>query len=212
MGRFADDLSKKVGAPVKFVDLTQAHAPDNPSHGQTSQSMLGDLREDAAVRDKVAAGDVVVIHTGLNDLDAGSLDAYKAGTCGGSDGADCFRPLAGQWRTNFDAILTEIDKLRDGRPTAIRLVTAEQLFISDPELIAEFGADFGHTTGKLIIDELDSAICAAAEAHHAICIDVRPLLNGPTMDQPSAGENAPETHQAIADQLVASGLAELSIP
>jgi hypothetical protein len=51
-------------------------------------------------------------------------------------------------------------------------------------------------------------MCGAAQAHDAVCVDVRPIVNGPSLDQPG-DENAPEVMQAIADALLAAGLPEL---
>jgi hypothetical protein len=211
MGRFADGLGALTGSGVQFVDRTQAVSGRHARRGQTSGSLLHDLRGDRELRRDVAGGDVIAIHTGLNDVDDGALDAFVAGTCGGVDGLECVRVLGQAWRANFDAILTEIEGLRAGRPTAIRLVAAEEVFISDPDVVAQYGLAFGRTTGTAIIDQLDSAMCDAAAVHHAVCVDVRSLLNGPSMDQPADGENSPETHQAIADLLLSHGLGELSI-
>ena len=193
MGRYADDLQTVTGTSVNFVDLTHSVVPGT-GRGVTSESMLADLQETADVREKVEAADVIVIHAGLNDLQYnGLLEELEAGTCG-ADGADCIRRQGQDWRQSFDAILVEIEQLRQGRPTAVRLVTAQNVF--------------GHTSGKPITDELANAMCDAAAQHAVLCIDARPILNGPTLDRP-VDENAPESHQALADALVASGLDEL---
>jgi hypothetical protein len=75
-----------------------------------------------------------------------------AGTCGGADKLDCFRAVATTLRTAYDAMLTEIDGLRVGRPTAVRMVTGSNEFLTDAELIGLLGADFGKTRAGL--DEL----------------------------------------------------------
>jgi hypothetical protein len=51
-------------------------------------------------------------------------------------------------------------------------------------------------------------MCGAAAAHRAACGDVRPIINGPTMDVPG-DENSPETMAAITQALIATGLPEL---
>ncbi len=51
-------------------------------------------------------------------------------------------------------------------------------------------------------------MCGAAAAHGAARVDVRPIINGPTMDKPG-DEEADSTMQATADALVATGLPEL---
>lgn len=51
-------------------------------------------------------------------------------------------------------------------------------------------------------------MCNAAAAHEAVCVDPRPVLWGPNLDQPVSGDSQ-EPMQAIADALAATGLAEL---
>ena len=51
------------------------------------------------------------------------------------------------------------------------------------------------------------AISTAAVLICAV-LDVRPILNGPNLDEPT-DENSPENMQAIADALVETGLPEL---
>jgi len=207
--RYADGLEQVTGLPVRFVDLTQSLVP-HTNRGETPESLLHDLLTNKQVQRSVAEADVIMIATGPNDLDDGSLDAYLAGTCGGPDNADCFRALQATWRASFDAILQQIHAIRQGRPAAIRLVAADNFFISDPFLIDQFGMRFGRTTGAMIMQELATATCQAADAYGAVCIDARKIINGPGMNKP-ADENSDASHQAVADALVASGLAELGL-
>ena len=77
-------------------------------------------------------------------------------------------------------------------------------------MAAELGLDedFAATAFALNFELLTEAVCETAEAHDARCVDVRPILNGPNLDQPT-DENSPENMQAIADALVGTGLPEL---
>jgi hypothetical protein len=102
------------------------------------------------------------------------------------------------WSENFDAILSEIDGLRDGEPTAVRLVNAASLFASPPPPSDVVGSGLW-----LEYELLTAAICEAAAAHDAVCVDVRPLFT-------SLEENTPASMQAVADALVATGLSELN--
>jgi hypothetical protein len=202
MGLYADRLTR-AGKRVIFVDLTQAAVPST-GEGQTPASLLADLQRSAPVRQRIATADIIVVHTGLNDLEGPELGAHMSSQCGGSDNADCMRRLGARWQKTFEGMLREIRTLRAGRATAIRLVTAENNFLTDPA----FGAEFGRSTGKVVVEQLARAMCAAASSGGAKCVDIRVLLNGPSVDRP-ADENAPETHQAVADALFRSGLAEL---
>jgi hypothetical protein len=201
-GLYADGLEGLTGQPVEFVDLTGDRTTD-------STALLDSLRTDDQIRAAVADADVVLIATGPNE---GSIttEPLAAGTCGGADNLDCVRALGERWATNFDASLDEIEELRDGTPTAIRLVNAANIFTSEPSIATDLGLeeDFASDAFALNFELLTQAVCDAAEAHDAQCVDVRPILNGPDLDQPT-DENSPENMQAIADALVETGLAEL---
>ncbi len=203
VGRYADKLNQRSGHRVVLTNLTV--------NGGTSGTTLASLRHDRGVRTAIAGADIIVIETGVNDLDErGTLDAVAAGTCGGRDGAQCLRAVARGWRTNFEAIAEEIDHLRRGKPTALRLVTSQNVFLSDPGIITEYGlpADFAMTGGKFLTEELRDAICHTARRHHGRCVDVGLLFNGPRGDMPR-DENTEQSHEQVARALMKTGLAEL---
>lgn len=199
---YVEGLKEELGREVELVDLV--------TNGGTSASLLESLRGDESYRDPVTQADVVMISTGANDMEPAG-QSWKAGTCGGADGLDCFRALGAEWQANFDQMLDEIDELRAGEPTAVRLVTNSNEFLSDPGLIDYFGADFALTGGATITALHHDALCAAAAEHDDVCVDLRPVLNGPTLDQPQ-DVNTQHAMQAVADALVASGLQELDAP
>ena len=64
--------------------------------------------------------------------------------------------------------------------------------------------DFATTGGTLIFDLLAGAMCDAAATHEAVCIDERPLIE--------FSEDSPESMQAVADALAATGLADSTSP
>jgi hypothetical protein len=187
---------------MAFHDLTGDRTDD-------STLLLESLRTDDEIRAAIADADIVLIATGPNE--AGSTTESMAdGTCGGSDNLDCVRAMGERWATNFDAALNEIEQLRAGKPTAIRLVNAANLFTSLPSLDDDLGLEEEYATRAfaLMFQLLTDAICEAAQSHGGQCVDVRPILNGPNLDQPT-DENSPESMQAIADALVETGLPEL---
>jgi hypothetical protein len=136
------------------------------------------------------------------------VEPIRAGTCGGADDADCIRALGERWRANFGAILDEIAVLRAGQPTAIRLVNGTNPFVSYPEMLEGMPEGFATGNGALTVQLLTDAMCGAAEAHDAVCVDVRPLLNGPSMLEP-AQEESPEAIRTVADALIATGIDEI---
>ena len=196
---YVSGLEAATGRTIEFVDLI--------TNGGTSKSLADDMAASSRVRDAIARADIIVISTGANDLESAG-QAWTSGTCGGSDGLDCFRAVADGWHTNFDAMLTTIDELRGDRPTAVRLVTNSNEFLADKDLIDYFGADFGLREGAAITAMHHDALCKVASAHGRACVDLRPVLNGPTFDKPQ-DVNTQEAMQAVADALVASGVAEL---
>ena len=50
----------------------------------------------------------------------------------------------------------------------VALVTSQNVFLSDPGIITEYGlpAAFAMTGGKLLTEELRDAICHTARRHH----------------------------------------------
>ena len=155
------------------------------------------------------SADIILIATGPNETGM-AYEPSLAGTCGGEDQADCIRKLGDFWKDDFNAILTEIETLRAGKPTAIRLVDAANPFVSVPDMTVGLPEGFATGNGALIFQQLYDAMCAAATKHGAVCVDVRPLLNGPTMDQP-VDENSAASMHAVADALIATRLPELGI-
>ena len=165
-----------------------------------SASLLGSLQTNEETRTAVADADVILISTGPNEI-GDAVEAVKTGTCGGTDGFDCIRALGETWSTNFEQILTEIETLREGNPTAVRLVNVANPFVLYPEMNEGLPPDFATTGGTLMFDLLTAAMCDAAAAHEALCIDARPLIQ--------VSEDSPESMQAVADALAATGLPEL---
>ncbi|HLC05834.1 MAG TPA: SGNH/GDSL hydrolase family protein [Anaerolineales bacterium] len=195
---YADALIATTDHRIDFVNLT--------TNGGTSQSLLESFQTSQKTREAVISADIIVISTGANDLEP-AFDRYANGTCGGADQLDCFRKVAEGWRISFDGILTEIEALRQGKPTAIRLVTNSNEALSDPGLIDLFGPEFGLGGGAVITALHHDVLCEVAAKHGATCVDLRPVLNGPSFDKPQ-DVNTQEAMQAVADALVASGLDE----
>jgi lysophospholipase L1-like esterase len=187
-----------VEAPTEFTNLTE--------NGGTSESLLAEIREYAPYRDAIAAADVIVISIGANDLEP-ALASYGADTCGPPKGLGCFREVADDWGRNMDAILTEVDELRGGRPTAIRVLT--QANEADSDLSFMFGESFLTDQLPQVMEWQNQEFCRAATRHHDQCVDLRPVLNGSNLTVP-VDVNTQEAMQTVADTLFANGLAELA--
>ena len=196
---YADGLATTTDHRIDFVNAT--------TNGGTSQSLLKSIQTSEKMRDAVKSADIIVISTGGNDLED-AFGLFVAGNCSGADNFDCFRKVGEVWRTSFDGILTEINTLRAGKPTAIRLVTNSNEALSDPGLIEIFGPKDSSGGGAFITDLHHEILCEVAAKHGATCVDLRPVLNGPNFDEPQDG-NTQEAMQGVADALLASGLDEL---
>ena len=196
---YADGLATTTDHRIDFVNLT--------TNGGTPQSLLKSIQTSEQMRDAVKSADIIVISTGANDLED-AFGLFAAGSCGGADHFDCFRKVGEVWRTSFDGILTEINTLRAGKPTAIRLATNSNEALSDPGLIEIFGLKDSSGGGAFITDLHHEILCEVAAKHEAKCVDLRPVLNGPNFDEPQ-DVNTQEAMQAVADALLASGLDEL---
>lgn len=197
----AEGLEAELGAPVGFVNRT--------TNGGTSADLLADFRSNESVRDDIGEAELIVVSTGANDLEP-AFEAYGRGECGGADELDCFRAVAEEWRVNFDGMLAEIEELRAGKPTAVRILTNANEFLADPMLLRAFGPEFGVGGGAAITAMHHDALCAAAAAHGATCIDLRPVLNGPDFSTPQ-NVNTHDAMQRVADAVIAAGLVELDV-
>ena len=73
---YADGLEATTAHHIEFVNLT--------TNGGTSQSLLASILTSPQTRQEVAAADIIVISTGMNDLEPASK-LYVDGHCGGVD-------------------------------------------------------------------------------------------------------------------------------
>lgn len=198
----AEALSELLGKPVTFQNLAGDNQPyfETPGGGG-STGLRKALQTDEYFRERVAAADIIVISTGPNDF--GRIGkAIENGTCGGADDTACVAELDRRWHRDFDAILSEIEELRTGQPTAIRLVSVPNEF-NDPS--------FSPATRRgweASFEALAQAMCDNAKKHDVVCIDTRPVLNGPDFEQPP-DVDAQESMDAVAELLTQTGIPEL---
>jgi len=197
----AEGLEQMLGRPITLKELAGQAQPYFDSLGGGAASLLEAIEADEAFRDEVGTRDIIVIATGPNEIEQ-AFEKIQDGTCGGKDDMACVDELRRTWERDFDAILDEIETLRDGRPTAIRVVNAANAFI-DPSSSRETARGFA-----AVFEALTQVLCDDAEAHGAVCVDVRPVLNGPDLDQP-VNDSSQESMDAVAQLLVQTGVPEL---
>ena len=175
------DYKSSSGVDVTLTDLTE--------NGGNSASLVDDLKNKPAYRDAIAGADIVAFNQGVNDLDK-TLDPAE---------------LTDMWTTNLDGMLDVVDELRNGQPTAVRMVGVSNEYLFEVGLQGAVG-----TSGPLIFEAFNKVSCSVAADHGGQCVDLRPVLNGPDGAQP-ADVNTQESMNAVSAAIAAVGLAELPV-
>ncbi len=216
--QYAAELEARAGRPV-----TVANRSRDDSAGLTE--IKQQVTEDEALRDEIAAADVVLVSVGFNN----ALPSSGILACSGSSGAgaagyidwalsegtpECVQAGVDWFARDYDAIFSTITDLLKGKPT---LVAA--LNVHDGNL---GGADFARADvpqeakdrfEHWIVDAYDrwnAMLCAQAKSHGVACVDLYHAFNGPAGDQPSGANTVDGAHPSQAgNDLVADLLAKL---
>jgi len=200
MQLFGTQLQAKLTQPVEVTAFAQGDS--------TSARVLTDLRDDPGVRAAVAKADIVVISVGSNDVDPFGM--FPKGTCApGQAKTSCLKAYAPALTRNFEALLTELDKLTQSDPPAVRVTSVDNPFIGMPDAPTP---RFGHDFFTQVAEAETEAIFAVARKHGARGIDYLHVFSGPRgLDDP--GKYLAEDHahpgdlgiQTIADLLTDMG-------
>ena len=175
------DYESSVGINVALTDLTE--------NGGDSASLVAELKNDPEYRDAIAGADIVIFNMGLNDLEKSVQPAE----------------LTDMWTANLDEMVDVVDELRDGKPTAVRMVGVSNEYLTDAGLQGAVGK-----SGPVIMGAFNKVSCTVAVDHHGKCVDLRPILNGPAGKQP-ADPNSQKSMDAVSAAIVAVGLDELGV-
>jgi lysophospholipase L1-like esterase len=185
--------------------------------GIESKQLLQAVRTDEAMRTALAGADIVVVSSGHNDTPWNVADDPCDGpkmfeqSDWNSYTPECSSAAAAQYRPLLDGVLDEIATLREGKPTAVRVLTFYNDLVGLPDFLP------GNETASVnVIDAFDTVICGAAAAHEAVCVDVYHAFNGADGRQP-AGDLLEDDythpnqtgHQKMAELLFAAGMAPL---
>jgi lysophospholipase L1-like esterase len=181
--------------------------------GATTTSMLPSLGGHGTVAVELAHADVISVTIGANDLEAARAD-YADHRCGGSDDLRCFTPAVAAMKAGLDADLTAITRLTAGAGHPVQVLVNDywNVFEDGQVALRLYGAAFAQDSGAMT-REANTAICTAAAAHGAICVDTYAPFKGSegTKDPTSllaADGNHPDAagHAAIARAMLACGL------
>lgn len=210
-------VQNTTGYPVIVQNLSQ--------DSLTAARMALELPQSSGQTHAVASAEVVLLDIGFNDTPWNSLDDTCDGDHGFFDGnphgswtallGPCLQTELRRYHANLDKILTEIDSLRAGRPTAVLLTTQY--------------SDFGGPPGNICCPPIATRVaakvkvafnkveCQVATAHHASCVDLLHPFNGPhgttwpgDLISPDGTHPSAAGHQKIAELLEASGIAPLT--
>jgi lysophospholipase L1-like esterase len=161
------------------------HEIETNSWGSTPGSAPRSNPKGLAPRAAIAGANLITITIGNNDL------PWLAATdvCHQRYDAACRGRILAEYGSHLDGALTQINKLRAGKPTAVRVTTiyndviqggytAVTTFYKPPVLRQALGAI------RTLIEALNAKICQLAAQHHAKCVDDYHAFNGPHGNRP----------------------------
>ena len=202
---FGDDVGQHTGRPN--------HTDNYAQGGLDTAGLLAQLKE-PVVAEGVAHADLVTVTIGANDFATAQSD-YFAGTCGGSDGLDCFRATLPSLRANLTAVLDRIRTLAAGHPVGVRVTNYWNVF-EDGEVAQQRHGDAFVRDSDQLTQEANAVICDAAALAGAVCIDVDTAFKraspggDPTSLLAPDGDHPNQAgHELIATTVAAAGYAPL---
>ena len=162
--------SAALGRPVSVTNLAT-------NDGLGSGTLLERVTTDQVHRDAIAGADIITLQIGRNDWFDG---------CYAPNLESCLTAGEQKVAGNLDAILTEIDTLRAGKPTAVRVLDYYNAEAGDPNLPGDWTFDdtpeataaFMAAYDPLLM-RFDDTICRVATEHDAVCVDLMAAFNGP---------------------------------
>lgn len=217
--QLAAAMADELKAAVEVENL--AWAATNPTAAEVAD-ILDLVRTDPSVGESVAAADAVVVTVGQNDLAYNRLDD----PCG--VGAEypriewegvthsCVDAATAEYESDLDALLTEIESLRAGKPTMLRVTTVYNSAIGDL-VDPTWNSPAAVEPTTYAVEQMVGVQCDVAREHGGACADAFHLLNGksgaesaqPFLNPADATHLAQRGQDAFAEALIAEGMAPL---
>ncbi len=204
-------LAEETGRAVEVANLSTHDGVNTPQ-------LLERVQGNPQLRASIAGADVVVVSTGHNDT-PWIVEGDDA--CDGAPGEDvdwsrydeaCAAEVAAAFGDVLDGLLVEVAELRDGAPTAVRVITFYNDWIGYEDATPE-----ATVPSTQVLDAFSSTICEVAAARDAVCADTYHAFNGPDGSQAAGTLLADDYthpsgagHVRIAEVLLATGTAPLS--
>jgi lysophospholipase L1-like esterase len=206
---WADRVSEDAKRPVEVSNHAVA--------GAEAAEVLDQVKGDGATRAALKGADLVVVAVGVNDTPWNRRDdpcdaaAEYPVIEWGRITERCISRVADEYETTLDAILDELDTLRAGKPTTLRLTNAYNAVIGN-RVDPSWDSPAAVAPSRAATDLFDKAQCRLAEHHGGVCIDVHRAFNGADGSKPAGRFLAsdythpgPQGHEAIAQLLLDAG-------
>lgn len=217
----ADAMSTQLNADVHLRNFAWELA--NP-HPAAMKDLVDFARTDDNARRALAQADAVLVLASQNDLAYNRYDDpcevapeyprinWRRLT------RRCMDRSLDIYERRLDALLSEIDTLRDGRPTMLRYVSAINTTLGDlvdPTWNSSEAVDPSHYNVSRMVD----VQCAVARDHGGMCVDVFHVLNGRNgrrsaqsyLNPVDATHLTQRGHDAVAHTVVKIGFAPLQV-
>jgi lysophospholipase L1-like esterase len=215
---FSDQLAETMGQQLGAEVTTQNLAVD----GAEVADLLKVVRTDQTVRTAVAGADAVVVTIGLNDLAFNRLDD----PCGAAPNYPvirwekvthgCVDKATLQYRRSLDTVLGAIQKLREGKPSMLRVTTVYNSVIGDL-VDPTWNSPAAIEPSVFAVNQMAKVQCEVARMHEGSCADTYHALNGKDgrrsaqslLNSVDATHLAQAGEDAFAHALLAAGFSPL---
>lgn len=169
---YAAALGRRLGRNVTAANLGRG--------GLTTRGLLGELRSDTQTRRAVRNASVVLVVIGANDL-LPQMDEWNSTTCGPS----CFRGPAEDMGDRVRQVLGAVAALRPQAPPATVLVANYWNVFTDGDVARRQGGQHQLDWSTVVTATANGAICRAANAEGARCVDLVAPFKGDGGDDPT---------------------------
>lgn len=212
-------LGKALGSEVLVVNL--AWQLTDPNAAEVAD-IVEYVRTDDPARGELAKADAVLIHVAQNDLAYNRLDD----PCGVAPAYprirwddlthECMNAALGEYEEDLERLLDEIDTLRKGRPTMLRIVTGLNTALGDL-VDPTWNSSAAVEPSTYNVTRMVGLQCRLAARHGGQCADVFHVLNGPNgqrsaqrfLNPADATHLSQRGHDTVAEVVVDLGLRPL---
>lgn len=212
--QYASKLSEATGEEVTVDNLAVP--------GDEVRQLVQATQTQSSMREAIARANAVVVTIGINDLPWNRLDD----PCGVAPDYPvvawdeiteaCTDRVTAEYGRDLDAVLAEIDSLREGNPTLLRVTTVYNAVIGN-DVDPSWDSPDAVAPSVYANERFVEAQCEAASDHGGECADTYHALNGKTGEHPAATfladdytHLAQDGHDAFAEALITTGYAPIA--